>query len=348
MSEQHEIFPSLNCRGRINWVDHTRGFVLINTTIFWLLPITFRRSYNFFMAHPLASPNVNYMNYHDVGLIAYVTIMGMMMARSFAKRRLSSNSSKALFHLLFRYTAIFFAGLFLVYIEKGDLVANFEGRPIFVSGIPVIEWGVFLALGTVGLVATLFQLVPWKIRLTISIVMVVFYQYMLMNFGWREYATASAQGGALGSLFSLSGLMLGSTVMGEIIFCNDLLTERKKLLIIFSTSIACGLIAFFLCHFPEFYPNRRQMTLPYLLIGFGITLMGTLCFIGIDRLYRRSIPILDGFGRNAIAVFTVLLIAELLEQKELFHPTSASEAILIVSIFAVVMFLEKKNITIKL
>jgi hypothetical protein len=288
------------------------------------------------------------MNYHDVGVVSYLIIMGMVMARSFDRRIISNGNASALIHMLIRYSMILFLGIISTFIEGRGWIRQEEGCSLFIAGIPVVEWGIFQTLGLVGLVATVFYKINWRYKLLLGIISSIFYQYMLVNTNWREHVLASRQGGLLGALFSLSALMLACNVLGQFLLCNEQVSTRKKLLVFVLACLGSGFVAFVLCQFPDIYPNRLLLTLPYLLIGFSVSLAGILVFMGIDRLWKRPIPILAGFGRNSVAIFSALIIADIFESKKFYLPTPMNYLIILGAFFIVIALFEKRRVTIKL
>lgn len=344
--QQHSLFPSLSCNSRALWIDHGRGFVLLNTTIFWLLPSAVRREFSFIMLHP--DTNANYMNYHDLGVIVYITIIGLMMARSYTKRHLAGGERKAIQHMVVRYILIATVGLLLGFISNQNLIAMENQKILFRAELPILNWGVMQSLGVVGLIGVLLLRFNWKLRLLIGCSLITFYQYMLLYGTWQDHVLISIHGGYLPAIFSFPFAIVIGSVVGEFLFCRETLSEKLKTTILFGAGLTCGLIAIAMLQFPQLYPNKQQATATYVMIATSITFLGLFVFLVLDRLWKKPIFLIDSFGKNAILVFVLLLLEDLAEQHDLITLTPITSFILFSSLALGIVTLDRKGIVVKL
>ncbi|MFX0001006.1 MAG: hypothetical protein ACFE9Q_00515 [Candidatus Hodarchaeota archaeon] len=288
---------------RFYWIDHARGFIMIWLVITLYLPTAIREGIlRFFLSHPENETTTHIMNLFDIGAPAFIVVMGLLMPLSFFHRKERDGVKKAVKHIIIRYGIILLLGLIVVFIDQGALIKT-------IDGMLVIQWDVLPTLGLVGLIALpLFWIKP-KIRAVIASLMLIFYQIMLIYGGWRDYAIASVHGGILGSIFGFSTIMVYSTCIGEFLFINEQSDEMKKYkiyLIIGLVSFIGGLI---LALIPECYANKRQVTLTYIMISLGTSILISFLFIALDKKVEKPIFGLDSFGKNP---FIIYILAEVL------------------------------------
>ena len=119
--------------------------------------------------------------------------------------------------------------------------------------------------------------------------MLTFYQMMLLYGGWRAYAIESVHGGIFGTIFGFSTIMILSTCFGEYLLVDKSVEERKKYMnyaLIGAISFVVGLVLAFL---PEWYANKRQVTMSYILISLGASiLLSFIVAIPSGKLYMKS------------------------------------------------------------
>ena len=142
----------------------------------------------FFLAHPPNQTIVEHMNFYDIGAPAFIFIMGLLMPLSFSHRKQKDGVSKAVRHMVIRYGIIFLLGFLVIFIDHGEIIT-------MVGEVPVIIWDVLPTLGLVGLIAIPFLWLKPKPRAIVATAMLIFYQFMLLFGGWREYAILSIHGG---------------------------------------------------------------------------------------------------------------------------------------------------------
>ena len=267
------------------------------------LPPEIREAARFFLEHPENSTTVTYMNLFDIGAAAFIFIMGILMPYSFSRRRDTRGTKKTVLHLILRYSILLALGLVIILIDHGSF---FE----MIGGVPIIYWDVLPTLGLVGLIAIPFLFINYRYRAIIAGFMLIFYQLMVMYGGWREYAIESIHGGILGSIFSFSSLMIFATCFGEYLLMNDSLADKKKYITYFLIGLIIFIVGLLISFIPGWYPNKRQVTLTYILISMGASIALTLICIGLDKLVKKPIFILDSFGKNPLLIYIVAVVIE--------------------------------------
>lgn len=328
---------------RIYWIDHARGFIMIWFVITLFLPTWLREgSFRFFLDHPENETTTHIMNLFDVGAPAFIVLMGILMPLSFLKRNERDGVKKAVTHIAIRYGVILILGLIGVYIVQGTLFK-------IVNGMPVICWDALPTLGLVGLIALPFLWLEPKIRAIVASLMLLFYQIMLNIGGWRDYAIVSVHGGILGTIFGFSVIMIYSTCLGEFLLINKDYSEIQKYkfyLIIGVISFIGGLL---IALIPEWYQNKRQVTLSYILISLGTSVLISFFFIALDKKMQRPIFGLDSYGKSPFIIYILaggikFLIVDIIRYKlDLFIGI-----LLMIFITAIALVLDKYGKIIKL
>jgi len=290
-------------RKRYYWIDHARGFIMILLVITEFLPYAIRTGSEiarFFLAHPLNQRTVEFMNFYDVGAPAFIFIMGLLMPLSFLHRKERDGVSKAVKHMTIRYGIILALGFLVILIDHGEFIT--------IDGI--IIWDVLPTLGLVGLITIPFLWLKPKGRAIVATVLLIFYQIMLLYGGWREYAITSIHGGIFGTIFGFSAIMIYATCLGEVLFISEEYTDKKKYqiyLIVGITAFIGGLLLWLL---PGWYPNKRQVTLTYILISLGGSILISFLFIGIDKKVQKPIFILDSYGKSPFIIYIIAVVLE--------------------------------------
>lgn len=348
MQTRHSLFPKLDSTSRIQWIDSARGFVLLNTTIFWLLPDSVRHQYAQIMLHPTSDST--FINYHDIGAVVYISIMGLMMPRSYIKRSITNTESRAFKHMLFRYAAMIATGILLGISSGQSFIATLDGQTLYSANFPLIDWGILQSLGVVGILAVILLRLHlhWSLRIFLASLFLAFYQSMLSYGGWRDHALASIHGGYLAAIFSFSFPMILGSVVGDSLFCNDTVSRKFKIILLTVVASGSGLIALGLVSFPALYPNKNEVTASYILIATSITFFGLLVFLLIDALWKKPIFLINAFGKNAILIFALLLLEDVAERLNLLVLTQTTSTLLITAMLFVVYQLERRKIVITL
>jgi len=309
MSETPENTSNLEERlekKRYYWIDHARGFIMIMLVVTQFLPEFIRYGpARFFLAHPVDQTTTIIMNFYDIGTPAFICIMGLLMPLSFLRRKDENGVKSVVLHMVYRYGFLLILGLIIVFIDQGTLIKQ-------VDGMAIICWDVLPTLGLVGLMAVPFFWLKPKPRAIVAFGMLIFYQLMVIYAGWRDYAIASVHGGILGTVFGFAPLMIISTSMGQYIFLNEDEPERKKYRTLAIIGFAFLVVGLSLAFIPEWYANKRQVTLSYILISTGTIILLSFIFIFIERKVEKPIFILDSYGKNPFLLYIIAVLIEFL------------------------------------
>ncbi len=295
-------------RKRYYWIDHARGIIMIFLVITEFLPAIISGGSDFgrfFLAHPDNERIVEYMNFFDIGAPVFIFIMGLLMPLSFSHRKERDGVKKAVRHMVIRYGIILILGFVVILIDQGEII-KMEGV------ILIIYWDVLPTLGLVGLIALPFLWLKPKFRALLATSMLVFYQFMLLYGGWREYAILSIHGGIFGTIFGFSAIMIYATCLGDVMLLNKEYTDKKKYqiyAIVGGIALIGGLLLWLV---PGWYPNKRQVTLTYISISLGASILLSFIFIGIDKKFKKPIFILDSYGKFPFIIYAITIVIEFL------------------------------------
>ena len=290
---------------RYYWIDHARGFIMLLLVLTEFLPMFIRDAARFFLEHPINQRTAEYMNFYDIGAPAFIVIMGFLMPLSFFRRKEKDGTGKAVRHMIIRYGIILLLGYLVILIDQQAIVKT-------VDGMIIVIWDVLPSLGLVGLIAIPFLFVNPKIRAILASVLLIFYQLMLFFGGWREYAIESVHGGIFGTIFGFSAIMIYATCLGELFFIDKETPERKKYQIYAIVGIIAFLGGILIALIPGWYANKRQVTLTYILISLGTSILLSFIFIAIDKKYNKPIIILDSYGKNPFLIYIIAIVLEFL------------------------------------
>ncbi|NVM44533.1 MAG: hypothetical protein HWN79_06430 [Candidatus Lokiarchaeota archaeon] len=260
---------------------------------------------HFFLAHPYNEKIVEYMNFYDIGAPVFIFIMGLLMPLSFSRRKERDGVKKAVSHMIIRYGIILILGFIVIFIDQGEII-KMEGDVL------IIYWDVLPTLGFVGLLALPLLWLKPKPRALVATVMLVFYQFMLLYGGWREYAILSIHGGIFGTIFGFSAMMIYATCLGDVMLLNKEYTDKKKYqiyAIVGAIALIGGLLLWLV---PGWYPNKRQVTLTYISISLGASILLSFIFIGIDKKVQKPIFILDSYGKSPFIIYAIAIVLEFL------------------------------------
>jgi hypothetical protein len=142
--------------------------------------------------------------------------------------------------------------------------------------------------------------------------MLIFYQVMVIYGGWRWYAIQSVHGGIFGTIFGFTSLIIFATCFGDLLLLNKTIVERKKYQIYAFFGLICFVGGLLIALIPEWYPNKRQVTLTYITISMGATILLSFIFIGLDRAIKKPIFILDSYGKNPFLLYVIAIVFEFL------------------------------------
>jgi hypothetical protein len=176
----------------------------------------------------------------------------------------------------------------------------------------IVIWDVLPSLGLVGLIAIPFLFLNPKMRTILASALLIFYHLMLLYGGWREYAIRSVHGGIFGTIFGFSVIMIYATCLGELFFIDRETPEKKKYQIYAIVGIIAFIGGILLALIPEWYANKRQVTLTYILISFGASILLSFIFVGIDKIVKEPIFILDSYGKNPFLLYVIAIVLDFL------------------------------------
>ncbi|NVM18171.1 MAG: hypothetical protein HWN80_10675 [Candidatus Lokiarchaeota archaeon] len=332
-------------RKRYYWIDHARGVIMLLLVITEFLPVVIREASEigrFFLAHPPNQTTVEYMNIYDLGAPAFIFIMGLLMPLSFSHRKERDGVNKAVRHMIIRYGIILVLGLVVILIDHGKMIT-------MVGDVPIIIWDVLPTLGLVGLITIPFLFLKPKPRAIVATIMLVFYQFMLLYGGWREYAIFSIHGGIFGTIFGFSALMIYATCLGEVLLLNKEFTDKKKYQIyavVGAIALIGGLLLWLV---PGWYPNKRQVTLTYISISLGAAILLSFILIGIDKKVQKPIFILDSYGKSPFLIYVIAIVLEFLISDIIEYEMDILIFIIMVIIMsAIAILLDKRGKIIKI
>jgi hypothetical protein len=142
--------------------------------------------------------------------------------------------------------------------------------------------------------------------------MLIFYQIMLIYGGWRWYAIKSVHGGIFGTIFGFTSLMIFATCFGNLLLLDKTVGEKRKYQIYAAFGFICFVGGLLLAFIPEWYPNKRQVTLTYIMVSIGASILLSFIFIGLDKLIKKPIFILDSYGKNPFLLYIIAIVLEFL------------------------------------
>jgi hypothetical protein len=193
----------------------------------------------------------------------------------------------------------------VIFIDQGEII-KMEGDVL------IIYWDVLPTLGLVGLITLPLLWLKPKLRAIVATAMLVFYQFMLLFGGWREYAILSIHGGIFGTIFGFSAIMIYATCLGDVMLLNNEYSDKEKYkiyAIVGAVAILGGLLLWLV---PGWYPNKRQVTLTYISISLGATILLSFIFIGVDKKVQKPIFILDSYGKSPFIIYAIAIVFEFL------------------------------------
>lgn len=213
----------------------------------------------------------------------------------------------------------------------------------------VIQWDVLPTLGLVGLIALPFLWLKPKLRAGIASLMLICYQIMLIFGGWRDYAIVSVHGGILGTIFGFSALMIYSTSLGEFFFKNKDYSETKKYKIFLIIGTTCFIGGLLISFIPGWWANKRQVTLSYIMISLGVSILLLFLFIAIDKKLQKPIFGLDSFGKSPFITYIIAIVLEILIVDIVRYNLDLIIGIsMIITVTVIVLLLDKRGKIIKL
>ena len=200
-----------------------------------------------------------------------------------------------------------------------------------------------------GIIALPFLALNPKIRALCATGLLVFYQIMLLFGGWREYAIESIHGGILGTIFGFSSLMIFATCIGEFLLMNKNYSEKVKYRILAILCLTIFIGGILLSFIPQWYANKRQVTLTYILISLGASILISYLFILIDKMVRKPILVLDSYGKNFFLTYIIAVVIEYIITEAIGYEIDLIVGVLVITIITIfVVVMDKREIIIKL
>jgi hypothetical protein len=303
---------------RINWIDQARGFIMFYLVLTEFFPKSLLGNdpfTAFFFTHP--SPEESpWMNAYDIGVPAFLFIIGLLYSVSFSSRMRKKGSADAISNAVLRWGLIYMAGMIIILATKsegfGEMKEIAPGVEMF-----VVTWDVLSSVGLIGLICIPFMFLQRKPRLIVSYTMMSFFQAMLFIPGtyWREYSLKSFHGGILGGIFVLTPIVLTGSCIGEY-YIMDVETPRneknKKLAIFAAINLAIGLV---LWAIPGGYPNKRMSTMSWAVISLAAIIVGLFVFTysdyetenypNLNPVNRFRITLFKAYGVNSLLIYVL-------------------------------------------
>ena len=154
----------------------------------------------FLTQHP--DENAIYMTLFDIGVPAFMFILGLSFVLSFNKRKNQKNTTNAILRVVLRAILLILLGYFFLLIEhEFDFGVLFEYSDE--AGFIIPRWDVMPALGLATLVALPFNFInnP-KYRLIAAYIWMLLYQILSIFTSIRYYAILTFNGGRILITFS--------------------------------------------------------------------------------------------------------------------------------------------------
>ncbi len=313
---------------RLRWIDQSRGFIMLFLCITLVDPlenIVSEGSFLFFVTQH-ADVDATYMTLFDIGVPAFMFILGLSFVLSFNKRKNQKGTSNAILRVVLRALLLILLGYFFLLIEhEFDFGVLFEYSDE--AGFIIPRWDVMPALGLATLVALPFNFIKSpKYRLIAAYIWMFLYQILSIFTPIRYYASLTFNGGIFGTIFTLSGVVIVAASLGEYIFTTEHPPKKKytNMAILGVVNLIVGLL---LGLIPGWEPSKRISTFSYGLISIGFIILSLLVFVYFDEKKDWNLGYLLSFG---IQPFFAYFMAEVLYQvpKGLFGLTTTAKWIL--------------------
>ncbi|MHA1745172.1 MAG: hypothetical protein ACTSWW_04170 [Promethearchaeota archaeon] len=299
---------------RLGWIDSARGFILVFlcltvTDVLEDLAAAQEGSFLFFISqHP--GVDATWMSLYDIGTPAFMFILGLSFVLSFKKRRVQKGTSAAVMRVLLRAGLLLFLGYFLMLVEHEfdfGVLLQYEAE----AGFSIPKWDVLPALGLATLVALPFAFIKEsKFRLIGAYVWMFLYQILLLTTDIRYYASLTYHGGIFGTFFTLSGVVIIASALGDYVFTTDHPPKKKytNMALLGAGNLIGGIL---LALIPGWEPSKRISTLSFGLISIGFIILCCLIFVAMDEKLGWNLGYLKAFGRQP---FFTYFMAEVLYQ----------------------------------
>ncbi len=343
-------FPIKEDSRRLRWIDQSRGFIMLLLVITLVKPweeATLEGTFLFFLTrHP--DEFATYMTLFDIGVPAFMFILGLSFVISFNKRKSKKGTSNAILRVIIKGFLLLLLGYFMTLIEHGfDFGVLFEYRTE--AGFIIPRWDVLQTLGLATLVALPFIFIKDpKYRLVAAYIWMFLYQILSIFTPIHYYAMLTYNGGIFGTFFTFSGVVVVAASLGDYIFNTEHHPKKKytNMAILGAINLIVGLLIGLI---PGWEPSKRISTFSYGLISLGVIILTLLLFVFFDEKKDWNLGYLLAFGRQP---FFTYFMAEVLYQipKELLDLTLTGRWILtgviivVTSIVNMIFYKKKKYV----
>ena len=250
---------------RLRWIDQSRGFIMLFLCITLVEEVwegfVSEGSFLFFVTQH-ADVDATYMTLFDIGVPAFMFILGLSFVLSFNKRKKEKGTTDAILRVVLKAILFIIVGYFFLLIEhEFDFGVLFEYRDE--AGFIIPRWDVMPALGLATLVALPFNFIKnLKFRLIAAYVWMFLYQILSIFTPIRYYASLTFNGGIFGTIFTLSGVVIVAASLGDYIFNTDHPPKKKytNMAILGAINLVVGLL---LGLIPGWEPSKRISTFSY-------------------------------------------------------------------------------------
>lgn len=281
---------------RLRWIDQVRGAIMLGLVLTVAIDVEIESGsvLEFFLAH--AGREATYMTLYDVGAAAFIFIIGLSMGIAFKKRQERVGLQKSLLHIGIRFLALFAVG-FLIIMADGGLLQ--ERDELF-----VIRWDVVISIAVTYLLTTPFLFIKKvHLRFLVGLCWVSLYQVLLLTTGLRAYAIASNHGGIFGTLFGYIAISVMASAIGEYLYFDSITQQDKKYRNVFLLGIVFLVLGVLIAFIPGMEAVKRQVSLTYVSISCGVTILGMNIFIVLDRKKNLELSYLRAYGVNPFLMY---------------------------------------------
>ncbi|TFG18993.1 MAG: hypothetical protein EU530_07530 [Promethearchaeota archaeon] len=328
-------------KGRLDWVDMTRGFVML----YFIVTISFPGDSSigaYLQGIPIigglfmhAAAETGRVTAFDLGTPLFIFILGFTMPISFRKRKEEKGNNAAVKYILFRYLILFVLGF--VIANFGLDFAKYYSFPfdsqfLYQGNVPlvhrpilfIINWDVIFTIAISGLIGFLFMGVRnTKYRFFLGYGWLFLYQFGLSSTTFQIYALQSEYGGFFSALFGYGSIAIIATAMGDYIFFSDTVaTKKMKGLLVFGAINFVVPLVFYLPianvqlqFFIEGFPISWQLAnFSFVLTAIGMASMVLWGFQEINARFKKNAPWLRMFGMSSFFLYFIVRIPDTLFQ----------------------------------
>lgn len=267
----------INKSTRLKSIDSFRGFAVISMIIANYIAL--------YDAIPSYFKHARGVGLTVIDLIApfFLFTIGLTYRNSYLKRKALFGQKKAVFHMILRYFYLFLIGVIGVCVAKAHFTT---------------EWGVLQAIGCCGLIALPFIEFKFWTRLSIALVLLVSYQYLL--FPNIHNTISDAKHGGLYGTIAWASLLLLATSAGDLLKPNNNKTSMKNLFLYGLSFSSLGIIWQWMIPI-----SKIEVNMTYILVSTGISCLTFIFFFFIYEILKVKVSILQILGKNALIIYLV-------------------------------------------